>query len=235
MNTPWDSLTIQERIHQIRSDIPDHVTIMAVSKGVSPNAIRAAYSAGIRHFGENRIQEAKVKQPELTDCPEIIWHLIGHLQSNKVKTALTLFDWIDSVDSLALATLIDQQAATTNLTPNLCLQVKLAPDPQKYGWSVADLLATLPELSHLQQLRFQGLMTILPLGVTGDAATQLFVQLPELAKTIRTLAYSNLNLQVISMGMSADYPEAVKAGSTQVRLGRILFSAVDRASNFLSH
>jgi pyridoxal phosphate enzyme (YggS family) len=236
MNTPCSFDTIQDRIHQIRREIPDHVTIMAVSKGVSPDAIRAAYAAGIRHFGENRIQEAKAKQPELTDCPEIIWHLIGHLQSNKVKAALSLFDWIDSVDSLSLAKLIDQQAAMANLPPpRVCLQVKLAPDPQKYGWSVSDLLGTLPALSQLHNVRFCGLMTILPLGVIGSEAGHLFSQLPKLAAMIAAQGYPNLDLQVLSMGMSADYVEAVKAGSTQVRLGRILFSAVDRASNLSSH
>lgn len=105
---PLDEQLIHSRIQAIRAQIPDHVEIMAVSKGYSADHIRAAYRAGIRHFGESRVQEAAVKQGQLQDLTDIVWHLIGHLQTNKVKPALKQFAWIDSVDSLRLAKLINQ-------------------------------------------------------------------------------------------------------------------------------
>lgn len=221
---PVHTHLIQQRIAQIQAAIPAHVQIMAVSKGYTPAHIRAAYQAGLRHFGESRVQEAMGKRPHLQDCPEITWHLIGHLQTNKVKQALELFQWIDSVDSYRLAQLLDQKAAGMAIRPQVCLQVKLAPDPNKYGWPVPDLMADLPELDQLTHLDIQGLMTILPQGLAAPEVRSLFGSLTDLAAQIRTQSHIHLDPQVLSMGMSGDYLEAIAAGSTQIRLGRSLFA-----------
>ncbi|MCF2972021.1 YggS family pyridoxal phosphate-dependent enzyme [Synechococcus sp. Nb3U1] len=218
---------IHSRIQTVRERIPAHVEIMAVSKGYSADHIRAAYQAGIRHFGESRVQEARQKQAELQDLSDIIWHLIGHLQTNKVKPALKQFAWIDSVDSLRLAKLLNQKAWELQLSPKLCLQVKLAPDPNKSGWSIAELLQSLPQLDQLLQVQISGLMTILPLGLDSEAALELFRKLVELADHIQRSGYEHLNLQTLSMGMSDDYPLAVEAGSNLIRLGRSLFADAD--------
>ncbi|MGQ9837528.1 MAG: YggS family pyridoxal phosphate-dependent enzyme [Cyanobacteriota bacterium] len=215
---------IHSRIQAVREQIPEHVEIMAVSKGYSADHIRAAYQAGIRHFGESRVQEAAQKQAQLQDLPDIIWHLIGHLQTNKVKAALKQFAWIDSVDSLRLAKLLNQKAGELHLCPKLCLQVKLAPDPNKSGWSVAELLQSLPQLDQLLQVQISGLMTILPLNLDSETALGLFRKLAELADHIQRSGYKHLNLQTLSMGMSEDYPLAVAAGSNLIRLGRFLFA-----------
>lgn len=215
---------IQERIAQVRSQIPAQVQIMAVSKGYTPDHIRAAYAAGIRHFGESRVQEAQHKQDQLQDCPEICWHLIGHLQSNKVKLAVQRFSWIDSVDSWKLATLLNQKAAELHCQPHLCLQIKLAPDPDKYGWELEDLWDHLPQLDQLEQVQWKGLMTILPLGLSETSASQIFQDLHTLATQINQKGWPHLQIEVLSMGMSGDYPLAVAAGSTQIRLGRALFA-----------
>ncbi len=215
---------IQDRIAQVRSQIPAQVEIMAVSKGYTPDHIRAAYAAGIRHFGESRVQEAEQKQDHLQDCPEICWHLIGHLQSNKVKLALQRFSWIDSVDSWKLAALLNQKAIELHCHPLLCLQVKLAPDPDKYGWELEDLWNQLPKLDQLDQLQWKGLMTILPLGLSEASAAQIFLDLRTLAAQINQKGWSHLQIEVLSMGMSGDYHLAVAAGSTQIRLGRALFA-----------
>ncbi len=225
---PVDEELIHRRIQAIRAQIPSHVEIMAVSKGYSVNHIRAAYRAGIRHFGESRVQEAAGKQAQLQDLTDIVWHLIGHLQTNKVKPALKQFAWIDSVDSLRLAKLIDQKAGELQLTPKLCLQVKLAPDPNKFGWLIPDLLQSLPQLNQLLQVEIVGLMTILPLGLSSEAALELFRKLAELAESIRQSGYERLQLHTLSMGMSDDYLLAVAAGSNFIRLGRALFAGAER-------
>ncbi|MFQ3612621.1 MAG: YggS family pyridoxal phosphate-dependent enzyme [Cyanobacteriota bacterium] len=225
--SPVDESLIHSRIQAVREQIPKHVEIMAVSKGYSADHIRAAYQAGIRHFGESRVQEAAQKQAQLQDLPDIIWHLIGHLQTNKVKLALKQFAWIDSVDSLRLAKLLNQKAWELHLSPKLCLQVKLAPDPNKSGWSISELLQSLPQLDQLLQVQISGLMTILPLGLDSEAALGLFRKLVELADHIQRSGYEHLNLQTLSMGMSEDYPLAVAAGSNLIRLGRSLFAESD--------
>ncbi|MDX2271243.1 MAG: YggS family pyridoxal phosphate-dependent enzyme [Cyanobacteriota bacterium] len=214
---------IPERIAHLRSRIPPHVEIMAVSKGYSAEHIRVAYQAGIRHFGESRVQEASLKQSQVQDL-DIIWHLIGHLQTNKVSAALSLFDWIDSVDSLKLAQLLHQRLLTSPRTPQLCLQMKLAPDPQKYGWTVPELLQTLPQLMPLTRLSIRGLMSILPLGLSDPQILSLFQKLPQLANHLRSINESYFDIQVLSMGMSGDYPLAIAAGANLIRLGRFLFA-----------
>ncbi|NJO86363.1 MAG: YggS family pyridoxal phosphate-dependent enzyme [Synechococcaceae cyanobacterium RM1_1_27] len=225
-----NSALIRQRIEQIRAGIPGHIQIMAVSKGYGVAHIKAAYEAGLRHFGESRIQEAQPKIKELQHShPDITWHLIGHLQSNKAKAALELFDWIDSVDSLKLAQALDQRAQNQraqNLTnpPALSLQIKLAPDPDKYGWTEANLWEQLPDLSQLQALAIRGVLTILPLGLQDPEVEALFQSLPRLAQELSLRSGGIIQPTVISMGMSGDYPLAIKAGSTQIRLGRSLFA-----------
>jgi PLP dependent protein len=215
--------SIAHNIETIRRDLPATVKLMAVTKQVSVAAMREAYATGIRDFGESRIQAAETKQQELADLPDLHWHLIGHLQSNKVRKALQIFDWIHSVDSLKLAQQIDRVSAELNLRPKICLQVKLLPDPDKYGWTVPELLIDLPQLDLLQHLEIQGLMAIPPLGLTNEETQQFFEQARDLRTQISTQTWSNIQLAELSLGMSGDYLQAIAAGSTIVRLGSIMF------------
>ncbi|MEA5513349.1 YggS family pyridoxal phosphate-dependent enzyme [Nodularia sp. UHCC 0506] len=214
---------ISERITTIRESLPPSVRLIAVSKTFPAEAIRAAYNAGIRDFGENRIQEAASKQAELQDLPDITWHFIGRLQSNKAKKALELFDWIHSVDNLKLAQRLNQLAPQLGVSPQVCLQVKILPDPNKSGWSVAALLADLSDLNQCKDLQIQGLMTIPPLGLNETETMNVFNDTAKLAREIQQQNWSHLKMQELSMGMSGDYRLAVLAGSTMVRLGTILF------------
>ncbi|MEN9206141.1 MAG: YggS family pyridoxal phosphate-dependent enzyme [Thermostichales cyanobacterium SZTDM-1c_bins_54] len=216
-----DPQTLAANLQRIQQGIPAGVEIMAVSKGVAPEVMRWAYELGLRHFGESRVQEAAQKRKALADLGDMVWHLIGHLQTNKIAPALEIFDWIDSVDSLRLAKLLDQKAAQRGRVVPVCLQVKLAPDPDKYGWEVEDLLAALPALQSLDHLAVQGLMTILPLGLDPAGIQATFARLPPLAEQIRQ--QTGWPLPVLSMGMSGDYLQAVECGSTLIRLGRSLF------------
>ncbi|PSB30438.1 YggS family pyridoxal phosphate-dependent enzyme [Stenomitos frigidus] len=223
--TPFSQLsgTIAERISQIRATLPDSVRLIAVTKQVPVDAMRAAYAAGVRDFAENRVQEAEAKQAQLCDLPDITWHLIGHLQSNKAQKALECFQWIHSIDDLKLAQRLDRLAAQLPNKPQSLLQVKLLPDPKKYGWLATELLHDLSALNQCENLSIQGLMTILPYGLAAAEASVVFQKTAALANTIRQQNLPHLQMQALSMGMSNDYGLAVQAGATMIRLGRILF------------
>jgi hypothetical protein len=225
-----DSPSLVDRLAHFRETIPTSVRVIAVTKQVSVEAMRAAYQAGFREFGESRIQEAELKQAQLGDLKDVTWHLIGHLQSNKVQKAIALFDWIQSVDSLKLAQRIDRIArercsAETPPTkpPQLCLQVKLADDPNKAGWSVSELLKDLPQLDELINVQIQGLLVIPPLGLEADEILTLFKKAQELREKIQQQGCSNIRMEHLSMGMSNDYKLALQAGATMIRPGRVLF------------
>ncbi|MGI0485606.1 YggS family pyridoxal phosphate-dependent enzyme [Pantanalinema rosaneae CENA516] len=215
--------TIADRIRQIRQTLPPQVRLIAVSKQVSIAAMREAYEAGVRDFGESRVQEAEAKQAQLTDWSDVTWHLIGHLQANKAAKAMRMFQWIHSVDNLKLAQRLDQLAATLETAPQICLQVKILPDPNKFGWTIAELLADLPALNQCQHLNIRGLMTIPPLGLGDAEVKSVFQQTRELAETISQQKLPRLDIQELSIGMSEDYVLAVQSGATMIRLGRILF------------
>jgi len=213
---------IADRIAQIRHNIPPEVKLVAVSKYSTTAAIRTAYGAGVRDFGESRVQDAKVKQEELADLNDITWHMIGSLQSNKAKAAIAQFDWIHSIDRLSLAMQCDRLSIELGKSPKLLLQVKLAEDPNKSGWTGSELLADLPELAKLQNLNIVGLMAILPIGLREVQAYELFCKVSKLAENLRSLGWQNI--QELSMGMSADYAIAVRAGASIIRVGNQIFA-----------
>lgn len=217
--------TITQRIQELREQIPPQVRLIAISKGVGVEAIAEAYAAGVRDFGESRLQEALPKQAQLAQYRDITWHFIGHLQTNKARKAIESFSWIHSVDSFKLAQRLNDCAQALAKYPQVCLQVKLAPDPNKYGWSPQELLQDLPELNQLDHLKIRGLMTILPLGLSQTESLAIFQATEKLAREINAQNWSNLQLTELSMGMSGDYPLAIAAGSTMIRLGRIIFQA----------
>lgn len=218
-------MTIASRINSIRQHLPESVRLIAVTKQVPTDAIREAYDAGIRDFGESKVQETAEKQSQLRDLPDINWHLIGHLQANKAAPALEHFQWIHSVDSLKLATRLSRLAEEMSCSPHVCLQVKMLPDPDKYGWIVPELLADLPELNKCQHIRIQGLMTIPPLGLDDSQILELFNSTRELADKIQQQNLPHIQMQQLSMGMSGDYHLAIQAGATMVRVGQTLFGS----------
>ncbi|HEY9301598.1 MAG TPA: YggS family pyridoxal phosphate-dependent enzyme [Phormidium sp.] len=215
--------TISDRIAAIRQQLPETVRLIAVSKQVPVEAMREAYTAGIRDFGESRVQEAAAKQSQLQDLPDISWHLIGHLQTNKAKKALEHFQWIHSVDSLKLAQSLERLATSLSRNPQVLLQVKLLPDPNKYGWTVDELFTDLSALNECQNLQIKGLMTIPPVDLPDAEILTLFQNTRSLAEKIQQQNLSHIQMQHLSMGMSDDYHLAVQQGATMVRLGRTLF------------
>ena len=215
--------SISQTIKSIQLEIPKNVKLVAITKQVGIEPMREAYQTGIRDFGENRLQEALIKQEELKDLTDISWHFIGHIQKNKAKKIIESFDWIHSVDSLALAKRLNRLAEELNRHPQVFLQVKVLPDPDKYGWETAELIEDLTQLNRYSCLKVRGLMTILPLGLSAQETLKAFQDTKKLATTIAQKDYSNISMEKLSMGMSGDYLQAIAAGATMIRLGRTIF------------
>ena len=206
-----------DRLRHLQAQLPPHTRLLAVSKGQSAEAMRTLVELGQRSFGESRLQEATLKQEALADLGPLDWHFIGHLQANKVRPVLQRFGTLHSIDSLALAQRTARIAAEEGVAPHVLLQVKLRDDPSKGGFSREDLLEAWPQLQALEPLRITGLMTMAPLGLVPEQREALFRECAALAR--------DLGLSELSMGMSGDWPEAARAGSTWVRLGSALFGS----------
>ena len=192
---------------------PDAVTIVAVTKMVEPSAVATAFKLGIRHFGENRVQEAERKIRQLTWLePHPTWHLVGHLQTNKVKVAMELFDIIHSIDSVRLAEVISRRTETT--LPVL-LEVNVSGEASKGGFSVVEVAPALEAISRLPRLEIKGLMTIAPMVADAEQVRPVFKKLCSLR--------DSLGLEHLSMGMTDDFEVAVEEGATLVRIGRAIF------------
>jgi hypothetical protein len=195
------------------------VTLLAVSKTVPPERLVEALAAGQQLFAENRVQEA---EPKVARVPGARWHLVGHLQSNKARRALELFEVIGSVDSLELAQRLDRLAGELgHERVPVYLQVNVDADPAKEGFAPARLEVDLPGLARLPRLDLLGLMTVGQLMADQEQARPTFVRLRELSERLR-LAESRLGAG-LSMGMSDDFEVAVEEGATLVRVGRALF------------
>ena len=205
---------------------PESVRLIAASKTVSVERLRQAVDAGIRHLGENRLQEALPKIDTL-GREGVVWHFIGTLQRRKVKSVVGRFETIHSVDSLALAEEIDRQAKTAGLRQRVLLEVNLAGEASKGGFGPTTLGAALESLNGLEHLDIRGLMAIPPPAPTAEDARPYFRQLRTLAQTLTARGHRNINMQELSMGMSHDYPVAIEEGATYVRVGTAIFGARD--------
>ena len=192
---------------------PSEVTLVAVTKTVDVSAIQEAFAAGLCHFGESRIQEAKDKIPALSCLdPRPTWHLVGHLQTNKAKTAAEMFDVIHSVDSLKVAEAISQYASRDM---SVLVQVNVAGEASKHGFVLQDTIAALEHIARLPHLRIKGLMTIAPYADNPEEVRPVFRRL--------RLMRDSLGLEHLSMGMSHDFEVAIEEGATLVRIGRAIF------------
>lgn len=192
---------------------PDEVALIAVSKTVQVDAIEAAFSAGIKHFGESRVQEAERKIEQLQKLkPGINWHMVGHLQTNKVKTATAIFDIIHSVDSLKLAETLN--SCSPKRLPIL-IQVNVSAEATKGGFMLSEVEQAVKKIGEMPNLEVQGLMTIAPWVENAEDVRPVFRQLRQLRDA--------LGLKYLSMGMSDDFEVAIEEGATLVRIGRAIF------------
>ncbi len=204
---------------------PSEITLVAVSKNRGPEAIREAVSCRITDIGENRVQEAATKynnlQFPLGHQPK--WHLVGHLQTNKVKEAVKIFDLIHSVDSLRLAEEIDKQALKLDKVQDLLLEIKTSPEETKYGIKPEEAIEIAGRIARLSNIRLCGLMTIAPLMDNSEGARPYFKTLKGLFDKINSLAAISHKLSIVSMGMTDDFAVAIEEGATMIRLGRAVF------------
>ena len=198
---------------------PDDVELVAVSKTHPPEAIREAADAGQTVFGESRVQEARAKIPLLPG--RLRWHFIGRLQKNKVRAAMGQFELIHSVDSLELARQIDRIAEEEGQRPRVLLEVNIAGESTKFGFSPGDLRAEAEQLAGLERLEIAGLMGMAPYAEEPEFARPYFAKLRELRNELRETG--GWGLPELSMGMSGDYEAAVEEGSTLVRVGSAIF------------
>lgn len=192
---------------------PDEVTLVAITKTVEPSIIRCAFEAGLRNFGENRVQEAKTKLIALENIrAQSTWHMVGHLQTNKAKTATDLFDIIQSIDSTKLAVFLSQHAQKA--VP-VFLEVNIAGEATKSGFPLNEVSQAARKIRQMPNIEIQGLMTIAPWVNNPENVRPVFRRLRELR--------DSLGLQQLSMGMTDDFEVAVEEGATLVRVGRAIF------------
>jgi pyridoxal phosphate enzyme (YggS family) len=220
---------ISQNLEQVREQIahaaansgraPDEIELVAITKTHPAERVREAIEAGQTLFGESRVQEARVKIPELPS--NIHWHFVGHLQKNKIRQALPLFELIHSLDSLALAQEINRIAEGEGLHPRVLLEVNVAGEGSKFGFSPDKLREQMEELLALPRLSILGLMTIPPLAEEAEASRKYFVRLRELRDRLQTAF--RVDLAQLSMGMTQDFPIAVEEGATLVRVGTAIF------------
>ena len=197
----------------------DEIELVAITKTHPAEKVREAIEAGQTLFGESRVQEARAKIPELPS--NVRWHFVGHLQKNKIRHALSLFELFHGVDSLALAEEMNRIATDEGLHPRVLLEVNVAGEGSKFGFSTDKLRKQMEELLALQRLSILGLMTIPPLADKTEASRRYFVQLRELRDRLQTEFH--VDLPQLSMGMTQDFPIAVEEGATLVRVGTAIF------------
>ncbi len=218
-------MLLKDRLNSINQINDGRAQILAVTKTFSISQIEEGIAAGLTHFGENRIQEAETKIPILRGkYPNLVWHLIGHLQSNKVKKAVQLFDSIDSVDSIGLAEEIDRKARETGKIIPVMIEVNIGGEEQKFGVSPEDVLIVVQEIVELKNLKLTGLMCVAPVVDDPEKVRGHFRRMREIFDEINR-QITAVKLEYLSMGMSDDWKVAVEEGANMIRLGRALFGS----------
>lgn len=204
---------------------PSEVTLVAVSKTKPVDMLMEAYDAGARVFGENKVQEIMDKYDHIPS--DVQWHMIGHLQRNKVKYIVDKVSMIHSVDSLRLAETIEQEAAKKNVKVPILLEVNVAEEESKFGLKMDEVLPLIQEISSFPHIEIKGLMTIAPFVDDPEDNREVFRKLKKLSVDIAAKNINNTTMSVLSMGMTGDYQVAIQEGATMVRVGTGIFGARD--------
>lgn len=222
---------IKENLKIVRQNINDAcqkcnrsieaVTLIAVSKTKPVSMLKECYEAGVRDFGENKVQEIMAKYDQMPK--DVRWHMIGHLQRNKVKYIIDKVCLIHSVDSIRLAKEISKQAIKASKVMDILLEVNIADEESKFGASKTELLDLVREVCNLPGVRIKGLMTVAPYVDNSEENRQYFVKMRQLCVDINAQNIDNENMNMLSMGMSGDYQVAIEEGATYVRVGTSIF------------
>jgi len=200
---------------------PEKIKLVAVTKTATIEQIIEAISAGVKIIGENKVQEAKEKYQILS--ADIEWHLVGHLQTNKVKYAIEIFDLIHSVDSIKLAKEIDRRSQQFGMITNVLVEVNVSGEETKYGIKPEEVEPFLKEISEFSRIKVRGLMTIAPIAEDQEEVRPYFRKLRELSEEIKSQHIKNVKMDYLSMGMTEDFEVAIEEGANIVRIGRGIF------------
>ena len=200
---------------------PEEIKLVAVTKTATIEQIKEAISAGVKIIGENKVQEAKEKYQILS--ADIEWHLVGHLQTNKVKYAIEIFDLIHSVDSIKLAKEIDRRSLQFGMITNVLVEVNVSGEETKYGIKPEEVEPFLKEISEFSRIKVRGLMTITPIAEDKEEVRPYFRKLRELFEKIKIKNIKNIRMDYLSMGMTEDFEVAIEEGANMVRIGRGIF------------
>ncbi len=201
----------------------DDVTLIAVSKTKPIEDLKEAYRCGTRYFGENKVQEIMEKYPQMPG--DVKWHMIGHLQRNKVKYIVDKVAMIHSVDSLRLAQTIQTEAAKEQVTIPILLEVNVAGEESKFGLSVEEVIPLTEQISTMKNIHIQGLMTIAPYVDDPEENRWVFRELKKISVDIEEKNIDNVDMYVLSMGMTGDYEVAIEEGATMIRVGTGIFGS----------
>lgn len=199
----------------------NEVTLIAVSKTKPAEMLKEAYDAGVRDFGENKVQEILEKSPQLPS--DIRWHMIGHLQKNKVRQVIDKVVMIHSVDSVALAEQIEKEAAKRELDIDILLEVNVAGEESKFGFAPEEVEEAIRAISVLPHVHIRGLMTIAPFVENSEENRDVFKKLYQLNVDMKSKNIDNVNMTVLSMGMTGDYEVAIEEGAGMIRVGTGIF------------
>lgn len=226
---------IQTQLKKVREEIvqaankvnrnPDEITLIAVSKTYPVSAIQEAMAEGCSDFGENHVQELCQKVEAINE--PIKWHLIGHLQTNKVKYIVGKTELIHSLDRLKLAEEIEKQSAKQEIVTKVLIEVNVANEPSKHGFKMEEVLPALEQISHMKHIKVEGLMTVAPFVENPEENRTIFRKLYELSVDIQKQKFDNISTNILSMGMSNDYKIAIEEGATMVRVGTAIFGNRD--------
>ena len=227
---------IKENLEEVREKIrqacqrsgrrEEDVTLISVSKTKPVEMLKEAYEAGSRDFGENRVQEIMEKYGQMPE--DVRWHMIGHLQKNKVRQVIDKAVLIHSVDTVELAEQIEKDAAKRDLTVDILLEVNVAEEESKFGFRTEEVEAAVMKIKEFPHVHIKGLMTIAPFVSNSEDNREVIKKLYQLYVDIRSKNIDNVNMSVLSMGMTGDYEVAVEEGATMIRVGTGIFGARTR-------
>lgn len=217
--------TIQQNVKNILKEIPPSVKLVAAAKTRTPDEIKQAVEAGIQIVGENYVQEAEAAYKAIGS--RVKWHFIGHLQRNKVKTALEIFDMIETLDRMSLAKEIEKRAASGGRVVPVLIEVNSGREEQKFGMFPEDVEDFIEKISKMRHINVQGLMTMGPMFGEPENARPFFVETRRLYERLKKMDFPNVEMRYLSMGMTNSYRVAVDEGANMIRIGTKIFGPRD--------
>ncbi len=215
-------MTVTENVRKLLSELPQGVELVAAVKGRQPEAVQEAINAGIRIIGENYLQEAEKLSRLISGCSQ--WHFIGHLQKNKVKKAVALFDMIETVDSMEIAAEIDKRCHEMNRLMPVLIEINSGREPQKSGAFPEDAESLVKQIAALTHIKVTGLMTMGPVVTESEQLRPFFTETKTTFERLKRLDLPNVEMKCLSMGMSDSYHIAIEEGATMVRIGTRIFT-----------